>query len=444
MENFKIMMNIATPFQKSQGDIQRMYIRGLASGGDIDLQDDRMAKSAVEALTKAIDEGTVLPNGTWSLIPLRSGHRMEWDDILGWITKAEIDDDYNLWIEAELDDTNSVARDLFVKLQTGDRPGRPLQLGLSIGGKIKKASFEWNHDVQKRVRVIEDVLLQEISVVGKPANPATYVEALAKSVDWDAIPPPKEEILLQHAREQRDSVQKEHSMSENVNNATEVNDVEAAAIAANAEINNQNDRLNNASNSTTTEGESQVAEVTEATEPAAEVQTPEGSTPETDPNATDTGNEDLAGQVAKLQEAVTQLQTAISTLTANSAQENVAKSEESSPAAVVGTTETETEETSEDLSKSIVSDNDKIIKAVEAAFAKFKVDVIDPLTNDIKVVKSVVEEMGESPMDKSSAVRKAKEETDRIQTFQDRLEKAKGGGGHFNPLREAIVASLEG
>lgn len=197
--DFRLAMPIEKAFEKEVDGSTRLYIAGLASGTTVDLDEERMAESAIHAFQKAIEEGITLePSGAWSLIPLRSGHRKEWDDILGWVVKAEVDDQKQLWIEAELANT-SAARDLYTVLTEPQRHGRPVQLGFSVGGKIKKASREWNQERNKSIRVLEEIALGEISVTGRPAFAPSYVEALTKSVNWDNVPPPQEEIVANPA-----------------------------------------------------------------------------------------------------------------------------------------------------------------------------------------------------------------------------------------------------
>lgn len=176
-------LDTQSPFADDETiDDNIMRIRGIASGTGIDLHDDIMAQSAIESFKEAIEKGITLENGEWSLIPLRSGHRNNWDDILGWITKADIDENYNLWIEAELDDS-SRARDLYNKLTQPTKTGRVTQLGFSIGGKIRKYRTHYDAILQKTLRILESIDLGEVSVVGAPAYPTAYVEAILKSLE---------------------------------------------------------------------------------------------------------------------------------------------------------------------------------------------------------------------------------------------------------------------
>lgn len=196
MSDFKITCSIAKAYEKKDGNIIRRFIGGLASGTEIDLEGERMAESAISAFQKAISEGMTLPDGQWSMIPLRSGHRNEWDDQLGWIVGAEVDKEYNLWIEAELDQENPVAMSLYKKLTKKAEHGKPLKLGLSVGGTVVDAGYELNEQTQEFTKTYYDVNLREVSVVSQPAYPTSYLYALNKSVDWDKLKSSKDEAMV--------------------------------------------------------------------------------------------------------------------------------------------------------------------------------------------------------------------------------------------------------
>lgn len=196
MSDFKITCSIAKAYEKNVDGILKRFIGGLASGTQVDLEGERMADSAIQAFKKAIDEGMTLPDGQWSLIPLRSGHRHEWDDVLGWITGAEVDKENNLWIEAELDHENPVSVSLFKKLTRTPEHGKPVKLGFSVGGTVNRAGYEWDEDINDFTKTYYDVSLREVSVVSQPAYPTSYLYALNKSVNWDALRPKKDDAKV--------------------------------------------------------------------------------------------------------------------------------------------------------------------------------------------------------------------------------------------------------
>lgn len=197
MSEFKITCSIAKAYERQDGAVIRKFIGGLASGTQVDLEGERMAETAIQAFQKAIQSGTTLDDGQWSLIPLRSGHRHEWDDVLGWITGADVDAEHNLWIEAELDQENPVAMGLFKKLTRTPELGKPLKLGLSVGGTVLRAGYESDELSGNMTKVYYDVDLREVSVVSQPAYPTSYLFALSKSVDWENLPTDGEMVKAQ-------------------------------------------------------------------------------------------------------------------------------------------------------------------------------------------------------------------------------------------------------
>lgn len=394
--DFRVTMTLAKSYEKTnEGGNTSYFISGLASGTGLDHDGERMAETAIDAFKKAIDEGIVLPNGKWSYVPLRSGHRKEWDDVLGYITKANIDDEYNLWIEAELDDTSTTAMDLYRKLNQGDRPGKPLQLGLSVGGTIKRASHEWNASLNKRVRVIEDITLKEVSVVGQPAYPPSYVETLYKSVNWDEL-----EDDMTETEKVAETTDTQETVAENVTEETK-----------------------------NTEEAKKATELKQEEKPAET---------EKDINK---GNiyfsedaSDIRDLVKKLQEQIDSLREALGTQKSQVEQKVEQMAEK---------TEKTVEEAETKIEKSEDEMTDKFVAGITAAFEKFKTDVIDPLSTEIATMKKAVDDMANEPVDKSLSVRQSKEgEQDAIQKFEKRVREAHEKGGRYNLIAESVRAAM--
>lgn len=183
MSDFRILGSITKAYQQDK----KLYVSGIASGTKIDREGERMATSAIDAFRRAINAGIVDHEGNWSMVPLRSGHRHEWDDVLGWISEAEVDDEHNLVIVAELDQDNPQALNLYKKLTRPPEAGKALRLGFSVGGQVLAAGEEWDEQLGKRVYVYRDVALKETSVTSMPAYAPSYVHALYKSVDWTKV-----------------------------------------------------------------------------------------------------------------------------------------------------------------------------------------------------------------------------------------------------------------
>jgi len=462
--------HLALPIQKSYSVTEngetKMVIAGVASGVSVDQESDRMTDAAITAFQKAVEDGITDKDGTHSLIPLRTGHRKEWSDILGYVTKATVDDKNNLWIEAELDETSSVARDLFHKLRVGSRPGKPLKLGFSVGGFITKARSEFDSLSKKTVRVIEGVLLDEISVVGSPAFAPSFVDVLNKSTRWDDVPTYYQEdtsmtlseTVSQKLGEEAAALQKDtpHAVNpatarvadeapkpqDNVNtdNATEV---EAAAEVVDPVAEEQAAR----------EAASEQARATAAAahnDDAASQQNTQGAEANAhgaNVNAqahADHANADHSeGALKELQDQVRALQDSVAQLLA--AQQNTQPAQViEQPATQVSAQagepvqKAETEVVNSDvLTKST---QDYVAEAVTNALVAFKSEFLDPMIKDITAMQADVSAMAAQPMDKSLSVRPVNAPT-MIEDFRKRLQSA---DGKKNPIRAAVDASLNG
>jgi HK97 family phage prohead protease len=374
IEDFKLIMQIDQAFEKSADDGSTLrYIGGRASGTNLDLDGERMAQTAIAAFQKAIKEGITLDDGSVSQIPLRSGHRKEWDDILGWVVDAHVDESNDLWIVAELEDTAKAA-DLFTKLTTPQKAGRPNQLGFSVGGKIQKASLLWDSELKRSVRTIEDVALKEISVVGRPAYATAYVEALSKSVNWDDVERPSNEPVKEQPMTLAESNVSTESVEETTKEATTAPVVEEVQ---------KDESLADAATEVTTE---------------TVVETP-----------------DYGTQIATLSDQVNKLTEAVSLL--------IGQSEESNKSETV-------EEVTTDVQKSegneaTETDVAEIVKtAISAAFASFTETVINPINEKLDATKSVIEEIGAQGIDKSLSVVTSKDPANPIDAFIKKYEGA--------------------
>jgi hypothetical protein len=395
---FRIAMPISKAYESPlESGATRKFISGVASNTQLDRDHERMAETAVQAFAKAIEDGIVLEDGRWSLIPLISQHRgagKHWDQHLGWITKATIDADHNLWIEAELDEFSSPAMDLFRKLQRGDSYGKPLQLGLSVGGNIRKVGHEWDAQLQKAIRVIEDVQLREISVVGCPSNPATYVQVLEKSYDWAEI-------------EEEDELTKETEMGdEKVEETIEVKTEEKVVETPSVVETTETDKV-----------EDNTVVTTEQVAPATEAQ------------------KVMESAVTELTAIVAQLAEQVKSLVA--APQAVAVKEEKSEELDVSKSDDETETSSTDLLKAAITE------ALAAPAEELR-----KANESIGELKKEIEELKSMPVDKSLSVAKQKvdEDEDPLARFRARtVQKSSKGVMNVNPITEAfnVVRSVQ-
>lgn len=438
---FRLTMPIEKSYTKEVDGRTVRFIGGIASGTDLDYDGERMAKSAIEAFVKAIDEGYYLPDGKFTMIPLRSGHRKEWDDILGWISKAEIDNNNNLWIEAELADT-SKAEDLFKQLTGIQKPGRPVQLGFSVGGTIKKAVRIWDDSAKKSIREIQDVQLREISVVGSPAFPTAYVEALYKSVNWDDVPAPSQEVTQENTMiAPVDKTEVKEQAAEgplSVEQAVQLNDAEGSKVPAQEEKDLAEQQGTTVETQESSTAQSESADSSAANVGNAQADSNAGNTEEAAKAADPQGSE--ASKSVYFSEDASTLGELIQKLEAGLAEiRNLMSGDKSKVETTDTTTDVAKAETAktEDTEK---PESDRIVTAVTAALETFKTTVIDPIMADMQTVKSSVEEMGGGAVDKSIAVRTAKEdEQDAVEKFRSKV----AGQRNPNVIGEAVRVAYE-
>jgi HK97 family phage prohead protease len=114
-----------------------------------------MAKPALKRMANIINTKSV---------PLRVEHQQGDGAIIGSVNEAWLDDRNNLWIKAPLEKGNPAATMLHNALKAGAK------LGLSVGGRVKRAVRELAEGIGKEVRTFYDVDLNEVSVTPRPSN----------------------------------------------------------------------------------------------------------------------------------------------------------------------------------------------------------------------------------------------------------------------------------
>lgn len=421
MNEFKINLPLTKAFarvDKETGQTKR-YIAGLASGTNVDLEDERMAESAIMAFKRAIEEGMFLHDGQWSLIPLRTGHGEEWHEILGYIVKAETDEFWNLYIEAELDPTSPIASGLYEKLTRPREQGRPLQLGLSVGGFVVSAGEEWDETLQRYLRVYHEVKLTEVSVVSRPANPITHIYAMAKSVDWNKV---KGRTVLVSERDMKDTSLTKNATAEEAETVAKAEEVVAAdaTVVEDAEIVERSESAEEGAEEEQVEKTDASAdagleiedEVVKAVEdaPAAEGEQNDAEVSKgTDPLVA------LTAQMAELTKQFASISEIVAGLTKTEAVEVIEVEVEKSVEI-----EEQVEETDAPIEKSV--DEAEAEAAIPAVVVEknetvdlaeiVKAAVASAVTSAIAPLQARIEEMEAEEVDKSLSVRKADEMPD--------------------------------
>lgn len=163
MNSFSIIL----PLRK---DVNSNTLTGIASTTSIDKDEERMSDQALKMMVDDIKrEG----------VNLFQDHQHGWQDTLGVIKDAKLVGN-KVQVDITLDDavTNPRVPMLLNKLNKG------IRLGLSVGGNVLNRKWEYNKQLNKKIQVLDEVKIYEISVVGIPSNSDSFLSlpmAIAKS-----------------------------------------------------------------------------------------------------------------------------------------------------------------------------------------------------------------------------------------------------------------------
>lgn len=163
-----IDFKITVPLEKSEREDGGWYVKGVAAGANVvDKQGDMLLPEAISKLAAQINSNPV---------PLRNQHQVDsiTEDI-GEVVKAQMTPDFELYIEARLDQDNPVAQYLWKKLD------QRKQYGMSIRGDthspiIEKSSTGY---ISKH----HTVNLAEVSVTTRPYYTHSLGTVLRKAID---------------------------------------------------------------------------------------------------------------------------------------------------------------------------------------------------------------------------------------------------------------------
>jgi len=149
---------------------EERYVEGVASSTDVDLQGDRMTEGCLHSMADSLKT---------HIINLNAEHDTSWRSEIGDLEKLAVNKNKQLVCEAKLNEM-STARDFWYALTEQHK-----KLGLSVGGYVKDYEMikEGDGDDAKWVRVFKKIELDHIAVTSRPANPKTWVDAIAKSLD---------------------------------------------------------------------------------------------------------------------------------------------------------------------------------------------------------------------------------------------------------------------
>ncbi len=165
--NFDIFLK-ADIITKSTEKGKSYFVQGVGSTIEVDRQGERLSEKALARLEEI---------STTKRIPVFSQHEHSWENTMGYIDESIVKDgQWKVSIALEDPSYNEKTKLLVNKKEHGT------PIGLSIGGRVLKAYDEKSDD--SLTRVIDDLELLELSIVGIPANQSgSVISYIAKSLE---------------------------------------------------------------------------------------------------------------------------------------------------------------------------------------------------------------------------------------------------------------------
>jgi len=163
---FTFLIEKALPSEE-QGEL---IVEGIASTTNVDHDAERMSEKALGQMATIINEKSV---------PLRLEHQKDDEAIVGKVYEAKVDERNQLWIKAVLDKASPFANLLHKALKEGAK------LGLSVGGRVKRAARELVESAGKAINTFYDIVIDEVSVTSRPANYDAWL--FAKSQNYGGV-----------------------------------------------------------------------------------------------------------------------------------------------------------------------------------------------------------------------------------------------------------------
>jgi len=162
---FKIQMSVTKSYHSEPG---KLIVEGVASDSTIDRDEERFDEGAVQKMLDCVNKGS---------IPIRCEHEDKFYSDIGVWKEATLDSEGKLYVKGEIDTEMSLGRDIETMLKRG------MNIGLSVGGLVLDAVYQYCKELGRDIKVYKDVLLKEISVVKNPSNYSVSL-SLAKSFNW--------------------------------------------------------------------------------------------------------------------------------------------------------------------------------------------------------------------------------------------------------------------
>jgi hypothetical protein len=158
---------------KEVDGVKNYYVTGVAANTSVDRDEERIGENFIAKMKEQAKGLPLLAN---------SHYAKEMDDTIGVVEQTS-GDKTTFEIVAKLEDPemNPNVKKFLSKAQLG------VNYGFSVGGRITKAFREYNKDLDKEIVVLADGGLHHVLLTNQPANPETFAEAIAKSLNKDCL-----------------------------------------------------------------------------------------------------------------------------------------------------------------------------------------------------------------------------------------------------------------
>ncbi len=160
---FSLTIPLLKTWQDGEGALR---FEGVAASTSLDRQAERLTSTAIEKMQQ------------YTGIDLLPSHSAGVLQELGIVEKCWVDND-QFRVAGYLEPGNPEAARLYERLKLGK------QYGLSVGGRVLKAHWDFDTEAGRQVKYIDDVVLDHIAVCRptQAANPDTYLTAMAKAAE---------------------------------------------------------------------------------------------------------------------------------------------------------------------------------------------------------------------------------------------------------------------
>lgn len=161
---------------------KRRYLAGISSGLNVDSHGERMTQKCIDSFIKQANSQDIL------LYP--DIHGIKSSEDIGLLTKMEILSngdwytEYRLYDDHDQVDTMSVdrANKLWKQLKGLPPYSKPKQKGFSIEGIIPEHAIKLNKNGEVDTSIIDDILLDGVIVVPRPAYKDSVITAIYKAL----------------------------------------------------------------------------------------------------------------------------------------------------------------------------------------------------------------------------------------------------------------------